>query len=98
MVEDISFPKNLPKVSRTNRIKRTARQNKDNQKQPFQKYLNQNEDKQEDDENQNGQDPDKKKRKLKAKPTDHENDSAPSAGPSDETENIPQGKRIDIHA
>ena len=29
MVEDISFPKNLPKVSRTQRVKRAARQNED---------------------------------------------------------------------
>ena len=96
MVEDISFPKNLPKVSRTNRVKRTARQSKDNQKQPFQKYLNQNEDQPEDGEN--GQHADKVKHKNKPASSEHENAAGPSADSSNDDEDDTHGKRIDVHA
>ena len=96
MVEDISFPKNLPKVARTNRVKRTARQSKDDQKQTFQEYLNQNEDQQE--EGENGQNPDKVKRKNKPAQNDHDNAAGPPADSSNDAENDTHGKRIDVHA
>jgi len=96
MVEDISFPKNLPKVSRTDRVRRTARQNKENQKQPFKKYLNQNEDQLQDDEE--GQNQDEKKRRSRPGPTDHKNAAASSAEESNQPENDSPGKRIDVHA
>ena len=95
MVEDISFPKNLPKVSRTNRVKRTARQSKHDDKQPFHKYLNQKEDQQEDGES--GQNPDKHKRKNKPARTEHDSAAGPSPDSSNDAEKDTHGKRIDVH-
>jgi len=96
MVEDISFPKNLPKVSRAKRVKRATRQNEENQKRPFQKYLNQNEDPLKDGEDD--QDPDKEKSKLNPAHANDENAAAPTADKPNEPENNSQGKRIDVHA
>ena len=96
MVEDISFPKNLPKVSRTDRIKRTARQNEEEQKRPFKKYLNQKEDQLQDGEE--GQNSDKKKSKSNPTHTDHENAAAPNVEQSNQPETDSPGKRIDVHA
>lgn len=96
MVEDISFPKNLPKVSRTERVKRTARQNEEKQKQPFQNYLNQNEDQPKDGED--GQGSEKNKGSSNPARANHENAVEPTADRPDESENETQGKRIDVHA
>ena len=96
MVEDISFPRNLPKVTRTDRVKRVARQDRENKDKTFQKYLDQNEDQQKDGEN--GQDPEKSKEKVKPMHAGHENATAPAVDPSNESENDSQGKRIDVHA
>jgi hypothetical protein len=96
MVADINFPKNLPKIMRTARVKRAARQNKENQKQPFQKFLNQNESGPQ--EGQNGQDADTNKSTSGPVPTTDENAAVPIAGPADEFESDSQGKRIDVHA
>ena len=96
MVEDIRFPMNFPKVSRTKRVKRTARQNEEEQKQPFKKYLNQKEDQQQDGEE--GKNPDKKKIKSGPTHTDQENSAAPDADQSNRPETDSPGKRIDVHA
>ena len=96
MIEDISFPKNLSKVSRNKRVKRTTRQTEEKQKRPFQKYLNQHEDPLKDSEE--GQDPDKEKSKLNSAQTDDENAAAPTADKPNEPEHDSQGKRIDVHA
>ena len=96
MVEDISFPKNLPKVSRTRRIKRTARQNEEKQKQPFKDYFNQNED--ELPEGEDGQDPPAKKKAPKPDSADREHRSEATADKPDKSDNDTQGKRIDVHA
>ena len=98
MVEDISFPKNLPKVSRTNRIKRTARQSRDNQKQPFQRYLNQNEDNQE----KNNEDQQKKKQTKTLMPTQEQSRKKNTTGPFTENRDALQDssrrKGIDVRA
>ena len=96
MVEDISFPKNLPKVSCTRRVKRTARQNEEKQKQPFKDYLNQNEDELK--EGEDGQDPQKKKKTSTPNYAIHEHTSEPTADKPDRSEKDTQGKRIDVHA
>ena len=96
MVEDISFPKNLPKVSRTRRIKRTARQNEEKQKQPFKDYLNQNDDELQ--EGEDGQDPQAKEKTPKPISADHEHRSEPTADKPDKSDNDTHGKRIDVHA
>ena len=96
MVEDISFPKSLPKVSRTRRVKRTARQNEEKQKQPFKDYLNQNEDELK--EGDDGQDPQKKKKTSNTTVAGQEHTAEPSDAKPDRSENDTQGKRIDVHA
>lgn len=96
MVEDISFPKNLPKISGAKRVKRTARQNEEKQKQPFQKYLSQNEDQLKN--GADGQDSDKKKKKSKPTGANFENTAEPTADKLDGSESDTQGKRIDVHA
>jgi hypothetical protein len=96
MVEDISFPKNLPKVSRTQRVKRAARQNEEKQKQPFHNYLNQNEDQLKDGEDD--QDSENEKKKSKPSRSHHAKASEPIAEKPHKPENDTQGKRIDVHA
>ena len=96
MVEDISFPKNLPKVSRTQRVKRTARQNEEKQKQPFQKYLNQDEEQLRNGED--GQDSEISKKKSKPTRAQDENAAEPTVEKPDGSENDTHGKRIDVHA
>ena len=39
MVEDINFPKGLPPVSATNRVGKVKRKKRDEDKPPFEKYL-----------------------------------------------------------
>ena len=96
MVEDISFPKNVPKVSRARRVKRTARQNEEKQKQPFKEYLNQNEDELQ--EGEDGQGPQKKKKTPSPRAADHEQPSDPTADKPHKSDDDTQGKRIDVHA
>ena len=39
MVEDINFPKGLPPISATNRVAKVKRKKRDEEKPPFEKYL-----------------------------------------------------------
>ena len=96
MVEDISFPKNLPKVTRTKRVNRTARQNEEKPKQPFQQYLKRDEDQLKNDEDD--QDSEKPKKKSKPKRLHHENTAEPTDEKPGRSENDTHGKRIDVHA
>ena len=40
MVDDINFPKGLPPVSASGRVQRVKRKNREEEKPPFEKYLN----------------------------------------------------------
>ena len=95
MVEDISFPKNLPKVSRTKRVERTARQDEEKQKQSFQNDLNRNEKQLKD--GQDSQDSHKKTTTSNPTRANHENTAVQTADKPDGSENDMQGKRIDVH-
>ncbi|MGD2023964.1 MAG: hypothetical protein PVI18_12355 [Desulfobacterales bacterium] len=57
MVDDIHFPKGLPPVSASGKIKRVNRKKRDDEKPPFEKYLN-------------AEDKEKKKKKRKKKKSD----------------------------
>ena len=95
MVEDISFPKNLPKVSRTKRVERTAGQDEEKQKQSFQDYLNRNEKQLKD--GKGGQDSEKKTTPSNPTRVNHEDTAVQTADKPDGSENDRQAKRIDVH-
>jgi hypothetical protein len=96
MVDDINFPKGLPPVSASDRVQKVNRKKREEQKPPFEKFLNQKDQKEK---NQNKKkkvsDPDHNPRKAKKRETQNHIESASSTG-AVEIEDDAEGKIIDV--